>query len=247
MLLPVIGLIQVGVQSMADRYMYLPFIGLAIVVVWFTAEQLKREGSNRCCDPCCVDFALLTWNQANYWRSNVALFTHAIDVIGESATCEATSRSLCGRTAGRQRRSRSESAWCSSRCSAPKHIANSGWIISPWVVVKRRDQLERAMSLDPHNSFTYLNLAQYFESAGNIPNAIATLREGMRRVPQSQDLQAVLDRLTAGKNLALSAEACWCGPVPQTGGCASRIRGSLVKVIGTPKSGQSTGLTNSSA
>ena len=41
-LVPVIGLVQVGSQSMADRYAYLPIIGLFIAVVW-TAEEMARE------------------------------------------------------------------------------------------------------------------------------------------------------------------------------------------------------------
>jgi Tfp pilus assembly protein PilF len=55
-----------------------------------------------------------------------------------------------------------------------------------------RDQLEQALSIEPENPLIYLNLAQYFESIGNIPNAIATLQEGARRVPDSSDIQTAL-------------------------------------------------------
>jgi Flp pilus assembly protein TadD len=56
------------------------------------------------------------------------------------------------------------------------------------------DQLEQALSIEPENALIYLNLAQYFETTGNIPNAIETLREGARRVPRSQEIKAALKR-----------------------------------------------------
>jgi hypothetical protein len=195
MLLPVIGLIQVGVQSMADRYMYLPFMGLALAGVWFFADALKKKQSQALAAISVVVCALLTWNQANYWRSNEELFTHALDVIGESAYMRnnlAAALWMHGRQA--EAIAERERVVQLSPGSAEAHRA----LGMDYLAVGRRqeslDQLEQALNIEPENALIYLNLAQYFESTGNVRNAVETLQEGARRVPQSQEIRAALSR-----------------------------------------------------
>jgi tetratricopeptide (TPR) repeat protein len=195
MLLPVIGLIQVGVQSMADRYMYLPFIGVALAVVWFIADVLKAKQSQAVAALSIVICAMLTWNQANYWRSNEALFTHALDVIGESAYMRnnlAAALWMHGRQA--EAIAQRERVVQLSSNSAEAHRALGMDYLAVGRTKESLDQLEQALSIEPENALIYLNLAQYFVTTGNIPNAIETLREGARRVPQSQEIKAALKR-----------------------------------------------------
>src|SRR4030095_10646843 len=81
-LLPVIGIIQVGLQGSADRYAYLPMIGIVIAVVW---ELSEAAAVSRIPRPVQVSFAVVllrmldrsTAANAKYWRSNLSLFTHA--------------------------------------------------------------------------------------------------------------------------------------------------------------------------
>ena len=85
MLVPVIGLVQVGGQSMADRYTYLPSIGIFIAVVWMSAELVGRIGRFRLAIPSLgvgVVFGcfLLTRTQVGYWKNTETLFTHALQV-----------------------------------------------------------------------------------------------------------------------------------------------------------------------
>jgi protein O-mannosyl-transferase len=85
-LLPVIGLIQVGDQARADRYAYVPTIGLTIALVWGTSEALQRWPRTRLslavgvCTACVV----LTWLQLYCWRDSVALYRHAIAVTSDN-------------------------------------------------------------------------------------------------------------------------------------------------------------------
>lgn len=86
-LLPVIGLVQVGGQSMADRYSYLPTIGLFIVVVWGSAEISKRwkiAPAVMSIVACCVlaTLAVTTRTALEYWQDSVTLFTRAEQVVG---------------------------------------------------------------------------------------------------------------------------------------------------------------------
>jgi len=101
MMVPVIGLIQVGIQSMADRYTYLPLIGIFIIVVWSIAEILGAGlGQEKTLDVASLSltqspFALaalplgilaisacaaLTRFQVQHWRNSETLFRHAVQV-----------------------------------------------------------------------------------------------------------------------------------------------------------------------
>jgi Flp pilus assembly protein TadD len=83
-LVPVLGLVQVGKQGMADRYMYLPSIGLFIVVAWAMAELGKRAVVPAVA--AVIVLAIVTLAQATVWHDSIALFTHAIEVTGPNAT-----------------------------------------------------------------------------------------------------------------------------------------------------------------
>ena len=85
MLVPVIGILQVGSQSMADRYMYLPIVGLSIAIVWATADLLesRRLPSYWAASLAGVMLLLLSigaYRQAEYWKDSQTLFEHTLAV-----------------------------------------------------------------------------------------------------------------------------------------------------------------------
>lgn len=82
-LLPVIGIIQVGEQAMADRYTYLPHIGLFICLVWGGFDLAKTVRWGRvlfalAATTCLIGLAQLSRQQLQHWRSSITLFRHAI-------------------------------------------------------------------------------------------------------------------------------------------------------------------------
>ena len=81
-LVPMIGLVQVGVQSRADRYMYLPLAGLAIADVWALAELAAKRAALRTAIAALACFALagVAWPATALWQDTVTLFTHAVQV-----------------------------------------------------------------------------------------------------------------------------------------------------------------------
>lgn len=84
-LLPVIGLVQVGLQARADRYTYLPQIGLYIAFTWaVSALSISTEMGRRALASAAVAVVgLLAWQagrQTSYWRSTETLWTHAAAV-----------------------------------------------------------------------------------------------------------------------------------------------------------------------
>jgi len=87
MLVPVIGLVQVGQQAHADRYAYLPMIGLTMMIAYSVpASTTARGGSSPAFFAAgaasCIALAAATWNQTAYWRDGATLFRHAIEVTG---------------------------------------------------------------------------------------------------------------------------------------------------------------------
>lgn len=84
-LVPVLGLVQVGEQAMADRYTYVPLIGLFIVVVWGFADLVKGWRSRRwvvSVSAAVMVLALMagSWLQVAHWKNSIKLFKHALDV-----------------------------------------------------------------------------------------------------------------------------------------------------------------------
>jgi len=90
---PVIGLIQVGRQAMADRYTYLPLIGLFISLVWGASEVLRAARM-----PVAVPASLgivvalgltyATSRQVGYWKDSITLFSHAIEATPANAEAQ---------------------------------------------------------------------------------------------------------------------------------------------------------------
>jgi len=92
-LVPVIGLVQVGPQAMADRYMYMPMVGLLIIVSWAVgdlASGRRRRQAVIAAMSAPVLFALvaLTRVQVTHWRDGVTLFGRALEVTHDNAMAE---------------------------------------------------------------------------------------------------------------------------------------------------------------
>jgi tetratricopeptide (TPR) repeat protein len=88
-LVPVIGLIQVGIQSMADRYTYIPSIGLFVMVAWGISELVQRWPSampavfmTAACS--LVACACVSARQIQFWHDSEALFQRAVDVTSNN-------------------------------------------------------------------------------------------------------------------------------------------------------------------
>src|SRR6266446_10366526 len=91
MLVPVSGIIQVGEQSHADRYTYLPQIGLYILGTWFLADTLcwwrhRRIILSAAMASTVVILMCSAWKQTNYWHDGRTLWTHALAVNPQNDT-----------------------------------------------------------------------------------------------------------------------------------------------------------------
>jgi protein O-mannosyl-transferase len=88
-LVPVIGIVQVGAQAMADRYTYVPLIGIFVIIAFGAAELLKEKQFNKIILGVLAGVSLsacavVTTHQLKYWKDSLSLFEHTIDVAENS-------------------------------------------------------------------------------------------------------------------------------------------------------------------
>jgi Tfp pilus assembly protein PilF len=90
-LVPVIGLVQVGKQALADRYTYIPLTGLFIIIAWGLPELLAKWRYKKIALTMSgllivSAMSICTHFQLRYWQNSLTLFQHALDVTGDSYT-----------------------------------------------------------------------------------------------------------------------------------------------------------------
>ena len=82
-LIPVIGFVQVGSQSMADRYVYIPFIGLYTIIAWGVSQNLFKTKYTKmiaalACLFIIIMLSVVTYNQVKVWNNTATLFKGAL-------------------------------------------------------------------------------------------------------------------------------------------------------------------------
>lgn len=86
---PVIGLVQVGSQAMADRYTYLPQIGLWLMLAWSLAELWNRRAALRSMIAAAVGVLIglsmvMTWRQVGFWKDSTTLYRHTLESTADN-------------------------------------------------------------------------------------------------------------------------------------------------------------------
>lgn len=92
-LVPMIGLVQVGAQAMADRYAYLSYVGLFIMLCWAAADwastrQIHQRWLAAAGAVVVISFAMLAHRQLKYWSDNITLWTHTLQVTTDNFVAE---------------------------------------------------------------------------------------------------------------------------------------------------------------
>jgi protein O-mannosyl-transferase len=92
-MVPVIGIVQAGRQAMADRYAYVPFIGLFVIIVWLIADLFALVRMSRVTVfiitlAVLSGYAATSYIQIGYWRNSITLFSHALQVTAGNGIAE---------------------------------------------------------------------------------------------------------------------------------------------------------------
>jgi protein O-mannosyl-transferase len=209
MLIPVIGIVQVGEQGHADRYTYLPSIGLFLAAVWFTADVTRvRRSRSRLVVATAVTtvlLAVLTWTafvQTSYWRNSHTLWNHALAVTSDNDVAYNNLGYLCAdRGELDQAISHFESAArIRSGKTNPHYNAASAFVQMNLADALARNgrsdeamaHYEEAIRLQPYYADAYYNRGNVLFAKGRIDEAIADWERTLQLQPNDADAHTCL-------------------------------------------------------
>jgi tetratricopeptide (TPR) repeat protein len=188
-LVPVIGLIQVGSQARADRYTYLPMVGLSIMLAWGLLEVPKSKVAISGAVAVCLACAVVCEAQVQYWRNSETLFRHALDVTSGNYLAH---HNLGVALAGEQRFPEAIEQYQAALQIAPgspnvetdygSALAKSGRI--PEAIAHYRAALE----VLPDSPIVHNDLANALAAnPGSVPEAVAEYQTALRLKPDYEE------------------------------------------------------------
>ena len=169
-LVPVIGFVSVGMQARADRFTYLPLIGIFIMAAWGIPDLLERWKYQRLAGGAIAALAMvactvLTARQLGYWKNSISLFAHALSVTRNNWVAELN----LGAALADQGR----------LAESVRHTAEGTRI--------RRDtearHYVRVLRSDPASIEAHIRLARLLEDGGDADGAATHDREVIRLQP----------------------------------------------------------------
>ena len=166
-LVPMIGLVQVGVQAMADRYAYLSYIGLFVMLCWGVAElaearHLSLVWVTGFSVALLLVLAIVTRHQLAYWNDEASLWTHAIETTTDNYVAEDN----LGTT------------------------LMEGHAMDQAIV-----HFRRATEIEPHNGLSELNTGVWEERNHHWPEAIAAYKAGIAEIEETDVLARAYSNL----------------------------------------------------
>lgn len=245
-LVPVVGFVQIGRQAMADRYAYVPYLGLYIMVVWGVSEVLARWPGRKQITAALACVALLALgavssHQVKYWSDSVTLFQHALDVTERNWLMHNNLAGVLNRQAvvdkDQGRPEEAERKWNLAMThldAALKIYPEVAWLHNHYGAVlgirgrlyESQQRFERAIELDPDWHEYHLNLGLILQRRGHPEQAINEYQRAIAIKPDytmaHQNLglalaeQGRLDEAIAGLEKARKANRSAAGEYNKT-------------------------------
>lgn len=185
-LVPVIGILQVGSQSMADRYTYVPYFGIFIMLVWGVGDLVKKFELDQkialaLFGAVIIIFALVSFYQTSRWRDNETLYKHTLGVTGDSYLI---SHNLCYTLTFEDRLDEAE-PYCRDSLRIKPDYSNAHNTLGILELKRGRfaeseqDFLE-VLRHSPNDAFGYSNIAVVQALLGKPEEAEANLEKAVR-------------------------------------------------------------------
>ena len=170
-LAPVCGLLQVGKHSMADRYTYIPLVGIFILLTWGAVDLAKKLGLKKnilaaAAGTVLAALVAVTWVQVSYWQNSVILFEHALAVTSGNYLAHTNLGVALNRNGKGE--------------EAASHYLE-------------------AIRINPNFSSTQFNLANYYAARGNKEEAYRHYQEAIRIRPDYANAHSNLGVLLASQ------------------------------------------------
>ena len=166
-LVPVIGLVQTGSQAMADRYMYVPLIGLLVLITWGVSDLLapwryKRLGLAIAAGVVISALMICTWFQLRHWKNSITLYRHALHVTPNNGI---------------------------AHFGLGKILEYQGQLDQAII------HYSKSLQIDPHYVRAHNSLGSAFARQGNIQKAIYHYKQALRINPESSGVYANLGKV----------------------------------------------------
>ena len=208
-LVPVLGLVQVGTQAMADRYTYLPQIGLFIIIAWGVADltapwQERKMILNSVAAllvAALLAYAGIAFVQARHWRNSITLNHHSINITPTVSTLHIA----LGNALIRQNRNKQAIASYRHAVELAPYFARAHHTLA--IALARQDRFdeavqhfERATTIAPNRLLSRLNFAQALRTQGRSEDAIEQLQEAVRIAPDDARPHIALASVLVSEN-----------------------------------------------
>jgi tetratricopeptide (TPR) repeat protein len=193
MLVPVIGIIQVGLQGRADRYTYLPQIGLCIAIVWLVRDLTKDWRHQRAILAAAAaivvgGLSILSWRQTTHWRDTETLWSYTLSVTPDSDVAHA---GLAGILFVRGQSDEAIRHYERALSLRDGNVAAHYGLGKALAAERKTDEaifhFQKALSIQPDNIAATNDLGVMFASKGEITNAIAAWRQTLSFDPDNAD------------------------------------------------------------
>jgi tetratricopeptide (TPR) repeat protein len=189
-MVPTIGLVQVGSQSMADRYAYIPQVGLFIALIYGGAAVGDRWPSLRrlLVGMACLFAGILTIStayQLRYWENSDTLFRHAMDVTHHNATANISIALYLTKDHPDDAIPYYEAALGISPGMSEGHSNLGALLGERGQMDTALDHLMQAVQLDPKYAEARNNLGNLLSRMGRVPQALHQYGEAIRLDPDS--------------------------------------------------------------
>ena len=193
MLVPVIGLIQVGLQGHADRYTYLPQIGLYIAIAWLACDltsswRFQRTALAPAAAVIIGVLSFLAWKQTAHWRNTESLWSYTLSAAPESDVAHTgLAGVLFTRGQVDDAISHYRRALQLRDGNAAAHFGLATALVEQHKVDEAIEHFKKSLSMQPDNTEASNNLGVMYIHRGEIGNAIAQWQQTLAFDPDNGD------------------------------------------------------------
>lgn len=211
-LVPVIGIVQVGEQTMADRYTYLPLIGIFAAIVWGAAEAARAAGAPLSLRAAATGVWILILmvvasRYAATWRSSVDVWSRSIAFAERSTSDMHLSLALAYAESGRIAEALEENrkAVELDPKSFTARVGYAATLEAAGDLERAIAELEAAARIDPKIADVHNNMGNAYEKTGSEERALAEYREALRLDPRLFEAEMSLATLLSRRGDARGA------------------------------------------